>query len=190
MPRKYDMSRRTAEVEATRRRIVEATMAAHDEQGILGTSFQDVARRADVALGTVYRHFPTADELVHACGTATMESLTLPDPAVLDGVRGRRARVGRLVSELTAFYRQAATPVRRAREAQDAFAFVAEGVRFLEGTVDAFVGTALEPLGVDDERTRTVRAVLDPSFWDTLHAHGLDDEASERELLRIVAALV
>jgi AcrR family transcriptional regulator len=190
MPRKYDMSRRAAEVEATRRRIVEATMVAHNEQGIAGTSLQDVARRADVALGTVYRHFPTTDDLVRACGTATIESLTLPDPAVLDGVRGRRARVGRLVSEISAFYREAATPVRRAREAQDRFAFVADAVRFLEGTIDEFVGTALEPLGVEDERARTVRAVLDPSFWDTLHVHGLDDEASERELLRIVSALV
>jgi AcrR family transcriptional regulator len=184
------MSRRASEVEATRRRIVEATMAAHHEQGIVGTSFQDVARRADVALGTVYRHFPTTDDLVRACGAATIQSLAVPDPAVLEGVRGRRARVGRLVSELAGFYRQGATPVRRAREAQDAFASVAEAVRFLDSTIDAFVATALEPLGVDDEGTRTVRAVLDPSFWDTLHAHGLDDEASERELLRIVSALV
>ena len=55
-------------------------MTAHAEQGIAAPSIHDVARRADVALGTVYRHFPTLEELVGACGKLTFERLELVPP--------------------------------------------------------------------------------------------------------------
>ena len=67
-PRKYRMDRRKEAVEETRRRIMDATVALHGEQGILATSWEDIAQKADVALATVYRHFPSLEELVPACG--------------------------------------------------------------------------------------------------------------------------
>ena len=63
-PRKYTMDKRKAAVEETRQRILEATLALHSEKGIFGTSWQDIAHRADVSVGTVYKHFPSLDELV------------------------------------------------------------------------------------------------------------------------------
>lgn len=33
-------------------------MALHGEQGIQATSFEGIAYRADVAMATVYRHYP------------------------------------------------------------------------------------------------------------------------------------
>lgn len=68
-------------VEATRRRIVEATMALHAEQGITATRWEDIARRSGVGLATVYRHFPSLDELVPACGELTNEVLAPPTRA-------------------------------------------------------------------------------------------------------------
>src|ERR671910_356895 len=62
------MDKRKAAVEETRRRILEAALALHAEKGIFGTSWQDIAHRADVSVGTVYKHFPSLDELVPACG--------------------------------------------------------------------------------------------------------------------------
>ena len=35
-------------------------------------------QRADVALGTVYRHYPTLDDVVAACGEAWFELYPLP----------------------------------------------------------------------------------------------------------------
>ena len=64
-------------MEETRRRILEATLSLHAEKGILGTSWQDIARRADVSVGTVYKHFPSLDELVPACGEL-MYAITRP----------------------------------------------------------------------------------------------------------------
>src|ERR687889_1310202 len=67
-PRKYSMDKRRATVEETRQRILKATLALHAEKGIFGTSWQDIAKRADVSVGTVYKHFPSLDELIPACG--------------------------------------------------------------------------------------------------------------------------
>jgi AcrR family transcriptional regulator len=46
-----------------RERIVEAARAAFAEQGP-DAQIDDIARRAEVGVGTVYRHFPTKDALV------------------------------------------------------------------------------------------------------------------------------
>src|ERR687894_2281222 len=112
-PRKYTMDRRRAAVEETRRRILEATLALHSEKGILGTSWQDIARRADVSVGTVYKHFPSLDELVPACGEL-MYAITRPPsledaPEIFAEALTLEKRVGRLVEELFAFYERGAS---------------------------------------------------------------------------------
>jgi AcrR family transcriptional regulator len=97
------MSRRSAATAETRRRIIEATRALHNEQGIMATSWDDIAKRARVGIGTVYRHFPSLDELVPACGEISMRNLELPSerdiPQLFTALEGT-ARVDRLV-ELT-----------------------------------------------------------------------------------------
>ena len=94
-PRKYTMDKRKAAVQETRQRIVEATLALHAEKGIFGTSWQDIAHRADVSVGTVYKHFPSLDELVPACGEL-MYAITRPPsledvPVSLPGPTRRRS---------------------------------------------------------------------------------------------------
>lgn len=48
-----------------RARLIEAAAAAFAEQGD-AASLEDVARRAGVGIGTLYRHFPTRDALIEA----------------------------------------------------------------------------------------------------------------------------
>lgn len=48
---------------ANRERIAEAALDVFGEQGA-GASTEEVARRAGVGIGTVFRHFPTKDALV------------------------------------------------------------------------------------------------------------------------------
>ena len=74
------MTSRASAVAQTRRRIIDATRALHTEQGIAATSWDDIAARAGVGVGTVYRHFPSLDELVPACGEISMQVIALPDP--------------------------------------------------------------------------------------------------------------
>lgn len=45
--------------------LIEAARTAFTEQGT-SASLEDIARRAEVGIGTLYRHFPTRDALVEA----------------------------------------------------------------------------------------------------------------------------
>ena len=102
------MGRRAVAVEETRRRIVEAARELHNRQGIASTSWDDIAEQAGVGVGTVYRHFPSLDELVPACGRAVMHALALPDRehanALFADVEAADARIERLVAEAFAIY--------------------------------------------------------------------------------------
>ena len=72
------MTRRAASRNETRNRIVEATAKLHGERGVLGTTWQDIAREADVSVSTVYAHFPSLDELLPACGQLVMSRVRPP----------------------------------------------------------------------------------------------------------------
>lgn len=63
-----------ADAVRNRARIIEAATAAFTEHGE-ATSLEDVARRAGVGIGTLYRHFPTRDALVEAVYRSFVESL-------------------------------------------------------------------------------------------------------------------
>jgi len=98
------MQERAQATGATRRRIVEATLSLHTERGVLATSHSDVARLADVSVGTVYHHFPTMDAIVRACGAHVRDVYPLPPPESIDPQSPRRQRIEALARELVAFY--------------------------------------------------------------------------------------
>src|SRR5262245_52925352 len=98
------MTKRAAAMGETRQRIVDATVSAHRDLGIQPTSWDEIARRAGVGVGTVYRHFRSLDDLLPACGSVVTETLALPDDDagvrhVFDGAASQRARIERLVTE-------------------------------------------------------------------------------------------
>jgi AcrR family transcriptional regulator len=106
MPRRYRSRKRAEAVEETRRRILEATMELHEEQGILATSWEDIAGRAGASLPTVYRHFPSLDELVPACGALTDVYVQPPTTEVaatlFTDATTLPERIERLIGELAA----------------------------------------------------------------------------------------
>jgi AcrR family transcriptional regulator len=57
---------RTAEGEATRRRLYEMAIRLIGEQGYEATTLRDVARRAGVSAGLLYRYFPSKRSVVLA----------------------------------------------------------------------------------------------------------------------------
>jgi AcrR family transcriptional regulator len=68
-------------------RLVTAASEVIDEQGP-DASLEEIARRAEVGVGTLYRHFPTRDDLleavfadqVHLLGTMARDLLDASDP--------------------------------------------------------------------------------------------------------------
>lgn len=57
---------RAAETEARRRRLLAAAVSLAGEGGYDAVQMRDVAARAEVALGTLYRHFSSKDQLLLA----------------------------------------------------------------------------------------------------------------------------
>src|ERR1700758_3171122 len=103
-PRKYEKKARAASTDETRGRILAASLALHSDKGFGATSWQDIADRAGVAVGTVYYHFPTVDELVPACSTLARSLAPQPDESIFDGTRGTHKRIEVLVRALVAYY--------------------------------------------------------------------------------------
>jgi len=63
----YRLQARAVRQEETRRRIVAATSALHEEVGPAQTTVAEIARRAGVQRLTVYNNFPELKDLLGAC---------------------------------------------------------------------------------------------------------------------------
>jgi AcrR family transcriptional regulator len=105
---------------ATRERIVAAALAAVAEGGYASAGMQAVARRANVAVGTVYRHFPSKAELfAEVFRRASQREL---DVVVEVAAENGRPATERIAAAVEAFCRRAlAGPVL-------AYALIAEPV--------------------------------------------------------------
>lgn len=84
-PRAYNNEGRLLQQAELKARIAEAAARLHKTQGALATSYAQIAQEAGVSVPTVYKHYPTLDELVQAC-TAHVASLapSFPQEAILD----------------------------------------------------------------------------------------------------------
>ena len=171
------MSRRAAAAAQTRKRIVDATLELHGEQGIAVTSWDDIAARAGVGVGTVYRHFPSLDELIPACGEITMQVVALPDPAAMPALFEHATtpaeRIEQLVREAFAIYERGAAPLRAIRRESDVHPRVAADRAAFETALSALVDMALEPLGVTRQDRALARALVDLNTWEALRDQGL-----------------
>jgi AcrR family transcriptional regulator len=86
-PRHYDRSLRQAASEEARRRIVESAAVLHAKHGGLGTSHAMIARGAGVSIPTVYKYFPTRDDLIPACtGLVGARAPLALDERIFDGL--------------------------------------------------------------------------------------------------------
>ncbi len=92
-PRAYTLSRRALSQQETRERILEATVALHAQKGSIATSYAEIAQRADVAVPTVYKHFPDRGALLAGCTAHASKDAPALGPQVLEGVDGAPARL-------------------------------------------------------------------------------------------------
>jgi AcrR family transcriptional regulator len=97
------MQARAEGAAATRQRIVDATTELYREIGIPATTLKAVAQRADVSRGTILHHFGSADGLIGAVVDIILDGLELPDPAALERIDDRDARVRAFVGAMIDF---------------------------------------------------------------------------------------
>jgi len=106
--RKYTLKRRADQQEQTRVRIVEATVALHEELGPRNTTISAIAERAGVQRLTVYRHFPDDHAIFAACTTRWLELNPPPQPALWQDVSGPYKRCGIALAAFYGYYRRTA----------------------------------------------------------------------------------
>lgn len=104
--RDYTKKQRAASEEATRLRIVEATIELHQERGADGTTISAIARRANVGRVTVYRHFPDELALLGACTGLYLDRNPVPDLSQWLAEADPTARLERGLRETYAYHRR------------------------------------------------------------------------------------
>ncbi len=179
------MDKRKAAVQETRQRIVEATLALHAEKGIFGTSWQDIAHRADVSVGTVYKHFPSLDELVPACGEL-MYAITRPPsledaPRIFAGADSTEERLGRLISELFDFYERGA-PYIETDFQERRLPAVVEWEAYMRSIIAGLVREALVSAGPDERTVQAVSALLDFSTFKSFLDRDIPKEQAAKTM--------
>ena len=177
------MGKRGAAVQQTRQRILEATLALHSEKGILGTSWQEIARRADVSVGTVYKHFPSLDELVPACGEL-MYAITRPPsledaPEIFAGAHSLEERLERLISELFDFYERGAPYIETDFQERQ-LPMVQEWEAHMRATIAGLVREALHSVGADERTVQEVSALLDFSTFKSFMDRDIQKEQAAK----------
>ena len=188
-PRKYTMDKRKAAVEETRQRILEATLALHSEKGIFGTSWQDIAHRADVSVGTVYKHFPSLDELVPACGELAYAIIRPPSledaPQIFAEANSLEERLGRLIEELYAFYERGA-PYIDTDFQERRLPAVVEWEEYMRATIAGLVREALVCAEPDEHTVQSVSALLDFSTFKSFLDRDIQKEQAAKTMSEVL----
>jgi len=185
--RSYSMKRRAEQQAGTRRLLVDAAVALHAEKGILNTKPAEIASRADVALTTYYKHFPSLGTLVTACTTRGLELIPPPNPATLLALAPNSAqRIAPMVRMLFEYYQAREPWVYVGRTEQHLIPELRPVVDRQGALRDAFVDAALGP-GTDPKIAGVIAALVDFWAWRTLRRErGL----SQEEVISTVTAAV
>jgi AcrR family transcriptional regulator len=180
------MGRRAAASAETRRRIVDAAIALHAEKGVLGTSWPDIAKRADVALGTVYRHFRGLDQLVPACTSENALRTKPPGPNILVGLTRPEDRIGQYVQELFAFYGRSAPWTPRAGVDRHQLPVLDSIISRREAGLKALVEETLGPVRRRRRALEVALAMTDFGVWRSLTRSGLSTETAARLVTEVL----
>lgn len=182
--RPYRLGRRADRVSDTRRRIIEATLQLHDEQGIARTSVRDVAGRAAVAPSTVLQHFSRMDELIHACGELSDQLAPMPSDALLVGATTARERIQRMATAMFEWWEllgpgfdHLRVDRRRIRQVDGWLDDVARRHRHLAEAAGA---------GLDIGRVDLLIALTTADSWTTLRASGASPRTAGSRVAQLI----
>ena len=187
------MTRRAASRDETRNRIVEATAKLHGERGVLGTTWQDIAREADVSVSTVYAHFPSLDELLPACGQLVMSRVRPPAASdageILGDAEDSRERLVRVARAVFSFYERGGPHIEvDIRERQ--LPGMREWEESQRATVAALVTAALADEAPTAAAVRLISAFFDLPTYKALRTRGVSTKQAAAAVAEVALRLL
>jgi AcrR family transcriptional regulator len=179
--RRYRMTGRAESQDATRRKIIEATMRLHEEVGPRATTISAIASKAGVQRLTVYRHFPDEQAVFEACTSHWLELNPPPQPVVWASVADPSERAMTAVRAFFRYYSSTQRMWRSShRDAADVPALARPMAQFSEfvNSVanDLAAAMATEPGAAARLIATTLQHALAFSTWEDLERRGLKDE--------------
>lgn len=182
--RRYRLGKRAEAASATRRRIVEATLTLHDEQGIVRTSIRNVAGRAGVAPATVLQHFPRMDDLIHACGELSDAMAPMPTDVVLVGTMGRHDRIRAFAVSLFEWWEQLGPGWDHLQVDRRTLPRVDEWLIDVGQRHRELAAAALQT-DIDAAATRLLTAITTNDAWRSLRDAGMDSRQAALQVSRL-----
>ena len=189
MPRRYRMSTRLTAIKGTQTRIVEAAKALHAKQGVQGTSFEEIAGRAGVAQPTVYRHFPSLDDLIPACARTiqVLRPLTEEDMANLFYGRPQAwQRLEWIVRGTCECYERDGSWLQAARREGDLIPALSKVVGVQQESLRSLVQAALLGNDVNERSVQVLAALIDFPLWKSFRDMGLNATDATNQVLELV----
>jgi AcrR family transcriptional regulator len=183
------MGKRAADVEHTRRRIVEATVELHRSEG-LDASYSDIAARAGVTRATLYRHFPDTESLFQACSAHWIAEQVPPDPHRWTG-NAPPARLRAALTDVYRYYAEGADMLRNVERARPMMpAALADEIRRDEAALrEALLGALPRTARHRPRVAGVVGHVLAFSTWHSLVLeHGVARDDAVELMARLVEA--
>jgi AcrR family transcriptional regulator len=175
--RPYRLGKRQASVDETKRRIIAAAAEEYQINGIEDTSMQAVARRAEVAPGTVLYHYPTPDDLAGAVVESWIAEMRMPTPESIDPGAALKERLSTLVEELYGLYERSEVAY-RVYSKSGHHPVMARADQMWQKNVGEMLGRALADRADEPHALQVVAALVNPGFRGTLMMSGLSAKES------------
>jgi AcrR family transcriptional regulator len=188
--REYRLKERAQQQAETRRRIIEAVVALHEEVGPARTTVVEIADRAQVSRPTVYSHFPDERSLITACSQHWSLANPRPDTAAWKQIADPRTRLRTALEQLYAYYAPRERMLSNVIRDSELIPSLSEA---LQRTMGPYLQAAAEALGTErlqrDERKQLAVLGLALHFhtWQTLTRSG---GLTNKEAAGLMAAFV
>jgi len=179
--------------QSTRRRILDAVVALHQEVGPAATTISAIAERAGVQRLTVYRHFPDEGALIQGCSAHWSQAHPPPDPSGWAGIQDPRGRMEAALRELYVYFEGGREMLAQVLRDEARVPALQEVMTPFWGYVAELAGGLSAGWGVEGEPQRLLRAAVGHALrfetWESLAREGLSTEEAAALMGRFVAGV-
>lgn len=186
-PRSYRMGKRAASVQETQGRIRAAALAEYADTGIEAASMQAIARRADVAAGTVLYNYPDPAELAADVIARRIEEVKVPTVQDMDMDTPVRQRIAWLTREMFRVYAATDLEYQTWMRSRD-HPVMRRYERWYNDAYAAVLAAALGPSHSLPRAFQVISALIDPGFRASLLARGMSEEQSAATAAQLAVA--